>query len=262
MTKTISIANQKGGVGKSTTAITMASVLKEKGFNVLLIDTDMQCNSSRTYEAKMDDTETLFDVLLIKKTIPMIEAIQHTPKGDILPSDKLLRNADEVLKKDLEKLKRKIDEIKKTGQYDYIIFDTNPTLNSLLYSVLVASDELIIPVEPDVFSIEGLVQLRETIETIQVNENKDLKVAGILLLKLNERTRLGRAVVDLLDETAKEFKTIFYSSTIRRSQAVPDSLAIRKTLLEYAPESTSALDYMDFVDEYLKNEVKNDGQSS
>ena len=250
--KAITIANQKGGVGKSTTAISMAAVFKQKGLKALLIDTDPQCNASQTYGAKIDGVATLFDVLLSKNSVPPLEAIQTTDKGDILPSDPLLRNADEFILNDLTRLKRITDRIKQSGKYDYIIFDTKPTLNSLLYSALVASDELIIPVEPDLYSIEGLVQLQETVEAIREHENKDLQTAGILLVKLNRRTRLGVAIQNTLEATAKNFDTVFFKATIRRSQAVPDAQAMKQTILEYRASSTSAKDYIKFVDEYLQ----------
>jgi len=261
MTKTISIANQKGGVGKTTTAITMAAILKSKGFNVLLIDTDAQCNSSMIYGAQIEDEATLFDVILAKNTIDAGEAIQKTEKGDIIPSDFLLRNADITLKGDVLKFKNKIDEIKKLSKYDYIIIDTNPALNSLLYSALVASDDVIIPVEPAKSSIEGLVQLRETTEAVRENENKDLKIAGILITKFNERTRLGVAARDTFKIAAEHFNTILFSTEIRRSQKVPDAEADDMTLIEYAKGSTSAVDYVSFVEEYLKLEEKHGDQT-
>jgi len=253
-TKVISIANEKGGVGKSTTAITMLAILKEKGFKTLLIDTDAQHNSSGTYGAEIEDTATLFDVLLAKNTIKATEAIQKTDKGDIIPGDDLLRNADRILSGDVTRLKKKLDELKGTEKYDYIVIDTNPALNSLLYSALVTSDDVIIPVEPTKFSIEGLAQLKETIEAVQANENKDLKIAGILITKYNERTKLGRAARDTFQIAADEFETVLFSSEIRRSQKVMDAEADEETLIEYAPESTSAVDYISFVEEYLESE--------
>lgn len=253
-TKVISIANQKGGVGKTTTAITMAAILKEKGFNILFIDADEQCNSSGTYGAKIDGEPTLFDVLLAEKTISAVDAIQTTDKGDILPSDPLVRNADLILNGDVSKLKTKVDEIKKLDRYDYIIIDAKPCLTILLYSALVASDEVIIPVEPAKYSMEGLVQLRETLESVQENENKDLKIAGILITKFNERTKLGMAARDTYRIAAKDFNTILFSTEIRRSQKVPDAESDDSTLIEYARKSTSAIDYMKFVDEYLAKE--------
>ena len=209
-TKTIVIANQKGGVGKSTTAIAMAAILEQKGFKTLFIDTDPQCNSSGTYRAKVDGEATLFDVILESPPIPVAEAIQKTNNGDIVASDPLMRNADKILDSDVNgifNLKDQLDELKKENKYDYIIIDTNPSLNKMLISSLIASDDLIIPVMADLYSIEGLMQFQVTLDAVKKRFNPDIRTTGLLLIKFNKRTRLGAKLKEQLEEIAKDLNT-------------------------------------------------------
>jgi len=258
-TKTIVIANQKGGIGKTTTATAMATILKKKGFKTLLIDTDPQCNSSDSYRAKIEDEPTLFDVILDDETIPASEAIQTTDCGDIIPSDPLLRNADNILGSNLNgvfRLQEKLDELKNNNHYDYIIIDTNPVLNTILFSALIAADDLIIPITADRYAIQGLVQLQETLDTIKKRYNPNLKIIGLLLVKFNRRTRLSQEIQESLEKISGQLNTKLFKSTIRESIKVREAQAVRESLIDYASKSTSAEDYMEFVNEYLKVEGK------
>ena len=143
--KTIIVANQKGGIGKTTTATAVASILNAKGYKTLLIDADQQGNSSDTYRAAIEGSATLFDVLLDEERISLEEAIQHTESGDIVASDPLLRKADEILNGDPEGLYRFQDALDQLKGYDFVIVDTAPSLNSILYNCLVAADDVLIP---------------------------------------------------------------------------------------------------------------------
>lgn len=249
--KIIVVANQKGGIGKTTTATAVASILAEKGFNSLLIDADQQGNSTDTYKAQVEGAATLYDILLEENRIPLKEAIQETENGKIVASDPLLRKADEVLNNDVEGLYRLQDALEELEGYDYVIIDTAPAMNSILHNCLIAADEVIIPVTADRYGLQGLSQLNDTITAIKKRQNKNLNIAGLLLVKYNGRTLLGKEVKDSLKDIAKNMNTKLFETTIRESTKAKEAQAMRKTLIKYAKTSTTAEDYIAFVDELL-----------
>ncbi len=252
----ITIANQKGGIGKTTTAMCLATILAKRGYKTLLIDTDMQCNATDAYGAKIDGVATIYDAILAegKDRVSLKDAIQHTESGDIIASDRLLIEADDKLKSDSEGIYRLQDAIKELKGYDYVVIDTNPTLNFLLFNSLVAADEVIIPVTSDRFGFTGLNQLNETVQKIKKRQNPNLNVIGLLLIKFKKTTRLGKDVKEILDKTAESMDTSLFNNTIRESVKVQEAQIMRTPLIDYAPGCTSALDYEDFVDELLERE--------
>jgi chromosome partitioning protein len=252
--QTIVIANQKGGIGKTTTATSLASILTLKGYHTLLIDADMQGNSTDTYRAAIEGHATLYDVILESDNdrIPMSEAIQITEIGAIVASDPLLRKADEVLNGDVNGLFRLQEAISELNGHDYIIIDTAPSMNSLLYNCLIAADKIIVPVTADRYGLQGLSQLSQTISAIKKRNNPKLSIAGLLMVKFNERTNLSREVKESLKVIAEQMGTKVFNSTIRESTRLKEAQALRKTLIDYAPGSTTATDYIFFVDELLK----------
>ena len=134
------IANQKGGIGKTTTATALASILAERGYRTLFIDADKQGNSSDTYRADIEGVPTLYDVLLDDDRIPLADAIQATLCGDIVASDPLLRKADKILYDDVEGLYRLQDALQNLKGYDYVVIDTNPSIDAMLKSCLIACE--------------------------------------------------------------------------------------------------------------------------
>lgn len=252
--KTIIVANQKGGIGKTTTATAVASILNAKGYKTLLIDADQQGNSSDTYRAAIEGSATLFDVLLDEERISLEEAIQHTESGDIVASDPLLRKADEILNGDPEGFYRFQDALEELKGYDFVIVDTAPSLNSILYNCLVAADDVLIPVTADRYGLQGLSQLNDTINAIKRRQNRNLKIIGLLLIKYNKRTLLSREVKNSLEEIAESMNTKVFETTIRESTKAKEAQAVRETLIHYDAKSTTAQDYSSFVDELLKEE--------
>ena len=248
----ITVANQKGGIGKTTTAVNMATILAKKGYKTLLIDSDMQCNSTDTYKAEVEDVATLYDVILADDRVAAKDAIQHMPAGDIIASDRLLLEADDKLKSDVDGIYRLQDALKDCQDYDYIIIDTNPQLNHLLYNCLVASDCVIIPVTADRYAYTGLYNLNQTISKIQNRQNPRLKVAGLLMIKYKDRTNLGKEMKEALQNAADNMNTKVFNTGIRESVKVQEAQALRVPLTEYAPGCTSALDYVAFVEEFLE----------
>lgn len=250
----IVVANQKGGIGKTTTATAVASILTEKGFNTLLIDADQQGNSTDTYKAEIEGVATLYDVLLEEDRIPIKDAVQETENGKIVASDPLLRKADEVLKNDVEGLYRLQDALECLEEYNYVIIDTAPAMNSILYNCLIAADKVIIPVTADRYGLQGLSQLNDTIKAIKKRQNRNLSIAGLLLVKYNGRTLLGKEVKESLEGIAKNMNTKLFKATIRESTKAKEAQAMRKNLIKYAPKSTTATDYIEFTDELLRGD--------
>jgi len=252
--KTIVIANQKGGIGKTTTATALASILSEKGYHTLLIDADQQGNSSDTYKAKIEGVATLYDVLLDEEPIPLQEAVQSTESGDIVASDPLLRKADEILNHNIEGLYRLQDALGELDGYDYVVIDTAPAMNSILHSCLVAADDVVIPVTADRYALQGLAQLNQTIRAVKKRQNKKLKIAGFLLVKYHARTLLSREVKESLEKIAAGMETKLFDTAVRESTKAKEAQALRTTLIKYAPNSTTAQDYIRFVQELLNRE--------
>lgn len=248
--KVIVIANQKGGIGKTTTAVAVASVLNSKGYKTLLIDADQQGNSTDTYRAEIEGVATLYDVLM-DDHIPLEEAIQQLENGDIVASDPLLREGDAKLSTDAEGEYRMINAIENLKGYEYVVIDTAPAVNLILRNCLIAANEVVIPVTADRYGLQGLAQLSETISAIRKRQNKGIKIAGLLLVKFNSRTNLSKEVKDSLTSIAEAMGTKLFETTIRESTKAKEAQAMRTTLIKYAPNSTTAEDYNTFVDELI-----------
>ena len=195
MATTFVVANQKGGIGKTTTATTLAGILGKRA-KTLLIDADPQGNSTSTYQAQEEDVATLYDVIVDSDRLPLAEAIQHMPNGDIVASDPLLAKAEKILDGDIEGLYRLKDAIDDFDGYEYIVIDTAPSLNVILYNCLIAADRVIIPVTADAYSLQGLNQLCETIRAVQRRQNPKLDIAGLLLVKFSGRSNLEKKTRD------------------------------------------------------------------
>lgn len=254
--KIITITNEKGGVGKTTTAINMAAVLNQMGHKTLLIDVDRQANSTDTYKAEMENVATVFDVVLDEesKRIPLDEAIQHTDLGDIVASDKLLEKSESILSGNpngLYRLVESIESSKSLNQYEYILIDTPCTIAMLLYNCLVASDEVLIPISPSRYSVSGLSDLTRAIAEVRKRPNKNLKVAGLLFTKYRD-TNMAKDGIDALSAIAKQIGTKVFNTKIRETIRVEEAVAKREAVVNYKPSCTASMDYYDFVEEYLK----------
>lgn len=251
MCKTIVFANQKGGVGKSTTATAVTGVLSSKGKKVLFVDTDATASSTDFF--KLSNTRgiaTLYDVILASNKISAKEAIHHTDRGDIIPADDLLADANSVLAcspTGMYRLDDALADLKK--DYDYIILDTGPRLDLLLLNALICADFVVIPVVPDHFSMKGLVGLNETIKQIQSRQNPTLTIAGILITKFHGNARLDRTAQQEVSEASHYLNTRVFNTTIRESVKQREAQACFTYITDYAPTSTTAKDYFAFVEE-------------
>lgn len=255
MAKKICIANRKGGVGKSTTALALACGLAKKGKKVLMVDTDPQRNTTSVYGAKIEDTATLYDIFF--SGISAKDCIQKTNLGDIIPSDDLLKNADTQIDPNsfgrFKIIKKALAEVE--NDYDYIIFDTPPLLGILLNNVLMASDYIIIPCTCDKFGLQGMVDFYDTVKNAQ-EENEKLKILGLLIIKYKGRQTLTKDLEDnLLPDYAKTMNTKVFKTRIRESVKCQESQILNKSIFEYAPTCNTAIDYMDLIKE-IEKEIK------
>ena len=246
MTKIITVTNQKGGVGKTTTASALVSGLHERGARVLGIDLDPQGNLGFTLGLDIGQVNTVYDVL--KGTLPIEQAIYRTEYGDILPSDIMLSTAEMEFNAPRREfmLEQHLRAVR--DNYDFIIIDTPPALNILTINAYVCSNALIVPMEAEILSLVGVTQLQETIETVRSTFNPNLKVLGILLNKFTPRFILSREVLDLADEVARQLGTRVFRSKIRRSVHVATAPAHGQSVMTYAPDCKPALDFQRIID--------------
>lgn len=242
------IANQKGGIGKSTTATNLAAILGKKK-KTLLIDADPQGNSTDTYEAKIEDVATLYDVMIDSDKLPASDAIQHTKNGDIIASDPLLVKAEKMLDGDVEGFYRLKDALDVLEGYDYIVIDTAPSLNIILYNCLIASDQVIIPVTADAYATQGIEQLYDTIMAVKRRQNRDLSIAGLLLVRYSGRSNLERSTRESIEESAAGMGTKLFDTVIRECVKTREAQEHRMNLIDYAPRCTTCQDYLEFTKE-------------
>ena len=246
MTQVITITNQKGGVGKTTTAAALITGLHQRGARVLGVDLDPQGNLGFSLGLEIGEGYTTNDLLSRAHTV--FECISSTAYGDVIPSDVLLSTAEVTFSAPRREfmLSEQLQLVE--DRYDFIIIDTPPALNILTINAYVASTGLIIPMEPEILSLVGVSQLRDTYETIQSSFNPNLKVLGILLNKYNHRLRLHRDVLDMATEVAQQMDTRVFPTKIRCSVDVAAAPAYGQSVLAYKPKSNPAMDFRKIVD--------------
>lgn len=253
MAEIIAIINDKGGVAKTTTTANLGTALWLLGKKVLLVDTDQQCNLTQIMDLGSlmahDDgkSRTLFEWLLDITRIPIYERYEGL---DFIPSSRKMSDIEERLggikdKKHL--LEQRLDLLRK--EYDYILIDCTPGGKNLINSnVLVASDSVIVPIEASFFSVQGTPNLLHFINEIRQDYKKALPVLGYLLVKYNERTRLGREVQQYYSGNSN-IESMLFKTSIRVCQRCNESPGQEMTLFEYSPECSAAADYMRLAQE-------------
>lgn len=244
----ITVTNQKGGVGKTTTAQHLAIGLKKKGYKVLLVDFDQQGNL--TYSLNCDVKLTIYDV--ITQEISAEKAIFHSPECDIIPGNILLSKAEKEFTETGREflLRDALEPIK--DKYDYIIIDTPPTLGILTVNALTCSDSVIIPAQADIFSLQGFGQLNNLINQVKKYTNKNLTIKGVLLTKYSERTILNRQLKNRAEKISEQINTKVFTSTIREATSIREAQTNKTNVFDYEPKSKVAKDYSAFIDEFLK----------
>lgn len=247
----ISVANQKGGVAKTTTAGALIAGLALRGYKVLGIDLDPQGNLS--FNAGADNENlTMYEVLKKSKTIS--EVIQVFPEFDIVPSNILLAGIEQEVNgvDKAYRLNESLELIK--NKYDFIIIDTPPALGTLTVNAFAASDRLVIPTNAGSFAIQGIIQLHDTVKSVRKYCNPYLKISGILMTKYNPRTNIGKSMREITQKIGKSINAKIFNTYIRATTSVEESQAYRKDIFSYAPNATATKDYNNFISEFLDGE--------
>jgi len=253
MAKVISISNQKGGVGKTTTTGAIAAGFKLKGYKVLCVDLDPQSNLSFSSGAETEDCPTIYEIL--KGEAKITFSIQKVPSFDIISSNILLSGIElEFTQTGREFLLKEVLNAVK-DKYDYIFIDTPPALSILTVNAFTASDYIIIPMNADIFSLQGITQLAETIERVRKYCNANLKVEGIVLTKYSKRTVLSREIRGTAELIAEQLNTRLFNSTIRSSVVIMEAQTNQQDIYMYSPKNPATLDYMDLVNELIERGI-------
>ena len=251
-TKIISISNQKGGVGKTTSSINIASYLAASEIPTLIIDMDPQANTTSGLGIEINSAQhSIYDVII--KDLNINEVIQKTKLEylDIIPSSTQLVGAEIELVSEISReymLKEALDTIK--GKYKYIIIDSPPSLGLLTLNVLTASDSIIIPIQCEFYALEGLSQLLYTIRLVQKRLNEKLQIEGILVTMYDSRLNLSKQVVK---ELVDYFDDKVYKTYIHRNVRLGEAPSHGKPILLYDASCVGAQDYMNLVSEMLIN---------
>lgn len=251
MVNVISVANQKGGVGKTTTTINLAASIADRGYRALIVDIDPQGNATSGLGIeKSEIDQDIYNVLIDE--VPIQDTIHHTstPKLDMVPATINLSGAETELISMMARetrLKSALDAV--SDKYDFVFIDCPPSLGQLSINAFTASDSILIPVQSEYYAMEGLSQLLNTIRLVQKHFNKDLGVEGVLLTMLDARTNLGAEVVK---EVQSYFSKKVYKTIIPRITKLAEAPSYGQSITEYAPRSRGAKVYDDLAKEVLK----------
>jgi chromosome partitioning protein len=246
----IAIANQKGGVGKTTTAINLAAALAMRGRRTLLVDLDPQSNSSMSYLDVRSLERTMYDVLA--DGVPITDVIAETgvPNLDIAPSRIALAKLESKLVGELDGHFRLKDRLAKVqDRYDFVIVDTPPALGLTTVNALVAATHLLIPVQSSYFALEGTDDLLETVEKIRARPNPDLKLLGAVVTLHDKRTTLAR---DVQKAVGGVFGDRVFQTTISKSIRLEESPAHKESIFTFAPQSSGAYEYYRLCEEVIE----------
>lgn len=252
MVRVISLANQKGGVGKTTTTINLGACLAELGQRVLVIDIDPQGNTTSGLGIKkVDVAQDIYDVII--NEMPLLDAILHTkrPRLDIVPATIQLAGAEIELTSMMARetrLKEAIQTV--TDSYDYIFVDCPPSLGQLSINAFTASNSIIIPVQSEYYALEGLSQLLNTIRLVQKHFNPDLKIEGVLLTMYDARTNLGNQVVN---EVRNYFGDHVYHTIIPRNTRLAEAPSYGLPIIDFDRKSRGATVYLQLAKEVMRN---------
>ncbi|PYZ91792.1 sporulation initiation inhibitor Soj [Salipaludibacillus keqinensis] len=252
MGRVIAIANQKGGVGKTTTSVNLSACLAHEGNKVLIIDIDPQGNTTSGIGIdKGDIDECIYNVLVEDQKAKNVILPSSTKNLFVLPSTIQLAGAEIELVPTISRevrLKRAIDAVK--DEYDYIIIDCPPSLGLLTINSLTASDAVLIPVQCEYYALEGLSQLLNTVRLVQKHLNQDLEIEGVLLTMLDARTNLG---IQVIEEVKKYFREKVFRTIIPRNVRLGEAPSHGEPIITYDPKSRGAEVYSELAKEVMSH---------
>ena len=250
MGKIIAIANQKGGVGKTTTSVNLGAGLAQVGKKVLLVDIDAQGNATTGVGIEKSELDQcIYNVLVEDADVQGVIQKTATENLDVLPATIQLAGAEIELVPTISRevrLQRALQPVR--DEYDYIIIDCPPSLGLLTINALTAADSVIIPVQCEYYALEGLSQLLNTVRLVQKHLNKNLAIQGVLLTMLDARTNLG---IQVIDEVKKYFRDNVYRSIIPRNVRLSEAPSHGKPIMQYDAKSRGAEVYIDLAEEVI-----------
>ena len=253
MGKIYAVANQKGGVGKSTTVVNLAAYLGSRDYTVLCIDIDAQGNTTTGFGIKKKSIEySTYDILIGQARIQ--EAIRRTEfkNVSIVPATSALAGGEvEMISIDDRMNRLKMQLLTCRLDYDYIIIDTPPSMGFFTISALIAADSVLIPCRANRFTAEGLSELWENIKTVRRVYKHPLKVEGLLINCTDPRTNIAKQLIPHFEKTAKEMDSKVYKSMIRRDIKLEESQLVQEDILSFSPNSHAVEDYTAAVNEFL-----------
>lgn len=259
--KIISIANQKGGVGKTTTAVNLSAALAHRGKRVIVVDLDPQGNATSGLGVSRENVEaSLYDVFMGVFNLPSVVVATATPSLWVAPSDPDLVGLEIQLAPIAGRetvLKRQLDRL--ASLFDYVFFDCPPSLSLLTVNALVASNSILVPLQCEYYALEGISALVKTIEIAREQLNPALELEGILLTMYDSRTNLSRQVAD---EAKAFFRDKVYNSVIPRNVRLSESPSFGKPIISYDPASVGARAYMELADEFMLRQILTENPSS
>jgi len=253
MGRVYAVANQKGGVGKTTTAVNLGAYLAHVGKRVLLVDIDPQSNATSSLGVDKNAlTRSIYDVLIVSEPASPLITLTARVGLDLLPSSPALAGAEvemvELSDREM-RLRQALEGVR--GRYDFVLIDTPPSLGMLTINALVAADGVLIPIQCEYLSLEGLTQLLRTIELVRDSLNVNLAIRGLVMTMYDSRTVLARQVVE---EVRQHFPALVFRSIIPRSIKLSEAPSYGEPIISYAPDSSGGQAYAALSQEILASE--------